>query len=823
MKNSDMILKSVFLLFADIALNTLATYFASRKNFIQQINQYSFGKATFDLLFLSYLRFCLVIGSLIGILRSKNEGVKRLKSIQRAVINLSVGLCLVAAIKLLYFAEDNKDVLDNDASVKALFCVAALSNAALYIQWLLLKKIKFSPLRKSHVLNLNSEEAFDEERESLLSESSDSTSETESGQSKDEDDSDEYSEKIKEDTLRSSVTKLLKYCKPDAAFIFLGFIFLLIASICEIFLPFFYGQAIDAIAIKKSYPMFKKYIILMLTVSLVASIAAGLRGATFNYVMARFTIRIQNFLFEHIMQQEIGFFDSKKTGAIISRLTSDTTKMGDQISLNMNIFLRSCIRIAGSLVFMAKLSWKLTIVTIVGTPILVMISEAYGEYYEKIAKMVQDSLALANEAAEESISSIRTVRSFAAEKIEIKRYGSRLKETFKLKVKEAIAYGGYRSCTEVCFLVMEVLVMFYGGHLVMQGDLTGGYLVSFSFYSFDLSGCIEDIGDIYTGLMEAVGASHKVFAYIEREPKIKNDGIERPREFTGSIEFQNVGFCYPTRPDLPVLESISFSVKPGEIIALVGPSGGGKSTVVKLLEHFYEPNVGNVLIDGIPVQNFDHHFIHNRMALVAQEPTLFARSIADNIKYGLEDIDERRIQEVAEQSNAHDFISEMPEGYNTQTGEKGVQLSGGQKQRVAIARALIRNPSILILDEATSALDADSEFLVQEAINRNLADRTVIIVAHRLSTIEVADKILVIDKGRVMEQGKHQELLEKDGIYARLVRKQLHGKSHALGKNDSNDKKNNVDLSSVRSRSSSSSSNDENMPPRNSQHSPPKY
>eukprot|EP00112_Aurelia_sp_Birch-Aquarium-sp1_P012289 Seg2586.4 transcript_id=Seg2586.4/GoldUCD/mRNA.D3Y31 product="ATP-binding cassette sub-family B member 9" protein_id=Seg2586.4/GoldUCD/D3Y31 len=781
MKNATIFLSVTLVSLADLGLNILTIYLATKGSLSQQISEYSFGKSLIDLSLLCYLRICFAIGELFGILRGKNEGVKRLQGLKRTIVNTSVGLCLLIAVKLLYFAEDSKEVLENSAAIKILFVTSALSNCTVYLQWSLLINLKFFPISNANcTINIDKEQGTEEERDSLLSGSSDeaSSSGSESEESGDEDSHQKENggkKKKKKGTANSTIWKLIKFAKPDIPYLLLGFLFLLIASICEIFLPYFSGQVISAIAIYKSYDMFKRYIILMTTVSLAASIATGLRGGTFTYVMARFTIRLQNFLLEHILKQEIGFFDTKKTGSIISRLTSDTTKMGDQIALNVNVFLRNIVKIIGILIFMAKLSWKLTIVTIVGTPIIVMLSEAYGEYYEKLSKKVQDSLALANEAAEESISSIRTVRSFAAEKIETKRYHLRLQDTFRLKVKEAIAFGGYLWCTEICFLAIEVLILFYGGHLVMRGDLSGGNLVAFSFYSFDLSGCIEDIGDIYTSLMEAVGASHKVFAYLEREPKIENDGTLKPTDFKGSIEFQNVSFSYPSRSDIPVLENISFRVDPGEIIALVGPSGGGKSTVVKLLEHFYEAQIGKVLVDCVPVQNYDHEYIHNRMALVAQEPTLFARTIAENITYGMENIDDERIKAVAEQSNAHEFITTMPEGYQTQTGEKGVQLSGGQKQRVAIARALIRNPSVLILDEATSALDADSEFMVQEAINKNLADRTVIIVAHRLSTIEVADKILVIDKGQVMEKGTHSDLIDKDGIYARLVMKQLHG------------------------------------------------
>ena len=803
MKNFTKLCTVAVIIAFDIGLNSVLAYFASKEKGLKiQIQDYSFGKDVVDLLYLSFLRVCLITGVVVGILRSRNEGIQRLKQFRRTAVNISVGLCLPVAIKLLYFAEDSKKELERGWAIKALFCFAAVLNLLLLCQWSLLISIKFLPRLGGSNVNIQNEECSESEKESLL-DSSRNSSASDSEEENDDEEKDYKTSPPKNKSVDSSIWKLLRYSKPDAPFLLLGFLFLLIASICEIFLPFFAGQVIDAIAIKKSYPMFKKYIVLMATVAFAASVATGLRGATFTYVMARFTTRIQGFLFQHVMQQEIGFFDTRKTGAIISRLTSDTTKMGDQISLNMNIFLRNVIRIIGILIFMAKLSWKLTIITLVGTPILVMISEAYGEYYEKLSKQVQDSLALANETAEESISSIRTVRSFAAETVEGRHYDKRLQETFKLKVKEAIAFGGYVSCTEVCFLAMEVLVLFYGGHLVMRGDLSGGNLVSFSFYNFDLSSCIEDVGNVYTSLMEAVGSSHKVFAYIERKPKIKNDGKLKPADFKGSIEFKNVSFSYPSRSDIPVLENFSFAVNPGEIIALVGPSGGGKSTVVKLLEHYYEAQLGEILIDGMPVQNYDHTFIHSRVALVAQEPTLFARSIADNIAYGIENVDKERIQEVAKQANAHQFIVDMPEGYDTQTGEKGVQLSGGQKQRVAIARALIRNPSVLILDEATSALDADSENLVQEAINRNLANRTVIVVAHRLSTIEIADKILVIEKGRLMEQGTHEELLEKGCIYARLVSKQIHGKGKELIKSNAPLMQGNAEEDSASSGSSS--------------------
>ena len=633
-----------------------------------------------------------------------------------------------------------------------------------YGLWYLLSKIK--------VLSLSTEQEIGsiQERESLLDvgdfNNSDNNAANEENQTKDE----------KESTI--SAWRLMSYCKPDIPHISLASLFLLLAATGEIFIPFYTGQVIDSIAIEKDKAKFMTSILIMTLISLGTAIAAGLRGGMFTLIAARFTKRINNFLFGSIVKQEIGFFDSTKTGDIVSRLTSDTTKMSDQVGLNINVFLRNCVQSIGTCVFMFNLSWKLTVVTLVALPLIAFISEIYGDYYKKLSTEVQEATAKANEIAAEVVSSMKTVRSFANEDGECKRYENKQEAIYKLKIKESFLYGGYRWCTEILALALDVIVLLYGGHLVLEGELSGGYLVSFLLYQLQLSFYIDEVGEIYTGLMEAVGASQKVFELIDRKPNIQNNGIVTPGEVLGEVRFENVSFAYPTRPDITVLDNVSFSVTPGEVIALVGPSGGGKSTCISLLEHFYEPTSGEVLIDSIPVKNLEHKYLHSKVALVGQEPVLFARSVKENIAYGLDsggEIDQSLVENVSQLANAHSFISDMPEGYDTETGEKGLQLSGGQKQRVAIARALVRNPRILLLDEATSALDAESEHLVQDAIYKNLTGHTVLIIAHRLSTIEKADKIVVIDQGRVIAQGKHRELVEQNGLYAKLVRRQMLG------------------------------------------------
>lgn len=415
-------------------------------------------------------------------------------------------------------------------------------------------------------------------------------------------------------------------------------------------------------------------------------------------------------------------------------------------------------------------------VTVVGLPVVMGISKLYGDYYEALSKKVQDSLARANEVAEEVCSSMRTVHSFANEDEEAKRYSERLNVTYKLKIKESFAFAGYMWSTQLFSLSLVVSTLYYGGHLVVNELISGGNLVSFILYQMELGYALESISNVYSGLMQAIGASEKVFEYIDRKPQIPTSGYLAPDKLEGKLEFQNVTFSYPSRPNCKVLENVSFEVKPGEVVALVGPSGSGKSSCVNLLEHFYEMQEGQVLLDGLPINTYDHKYLHKKIALVGQEPVLYGRSIKDNIAYGLDKWDLEQVKRAAMQANAHSFITEMKDQYETEAGEKGTNLSGGQKQRIAIARAIIRNPTVLLLDEATSALDSESEHVVQEAIYSNLRGRTVVVIAHRLSTVERADRIIVISKGRIIEQGTHKELLKKtSGMYFRLVQRQMHG------------------------------------------------
>ncbi|XP_066116792.1 ABC-type oligopeptide transporter ABCB9 isoform X3 [Saccopteryx bilineata] len=466
----------------------------------------------------------------------------------------------------------------------------------------------------------------------------------------------------------ATLQKLLSYTKPDVAFLVVASFFLIIAAL-------------------------------------------GIRGGIFTLIFARLNIRLRNCLFRSLVSQETSFFDENRTGDLISRLTSDTTMVSDLVSQNINIFLRNMVKVTGVVIFMFSLSWQLSLVTFMGFPIIMMVSDIYGKYYKRLSKEVQNALARASNTAEETISAMKTVRSFANEEEEAEVYSRKLQQVYKLNRKEAAAYMYYVWGSGLTLLVVQVSILYYGGHLVISGQMTSGNLISFIIYEFVLGDCMESVGSVYSGLMQGVGAAEKVFEFIDRQPTMVHDGNLAPDHMEGRVDFENVTFTYRTRPHTKVLQNVSFSLSPGKVTALVGPSGSGKSSCVNILENFYPLEGGRVLLDGKPIGAYDHKFLHRVISLVSQEPVLFARSITDNISYGLSTVPFEMVVEAAQKANAHGFIMELQDGYNTETGEKGAQLSGGQKQRVAMARALVRNPPVLILDEATSALDAESEYL----------------------------------------------------------------------------------------------------------------
>uniref|UniRef100_A0A674BX01 Transporter associated with antigen processing, subunit type a n=1 Tax=Salmo trutta TaxID=8032 RepID=A0A674BX01_SALTR len=574
--------------------------------------------------------------------------------------------------------------------------------------------------------------------------------------------------KQKTQKARVLFMRVLYFYRPDTLLLVGAFIFLSLAVLCEMFIPFYTGKVIDILGTQYKWNNFLTAIILMGLYSLGSSFSAGCRGGLFMCAINSFTCRMKVKLFGALVKQEIGFFETIKTGDITSRLSTDTTLMGRAVALNVNVLLRTLIKTVGMLSLMMSLSWKLTLLMLMETPITGLLQSVHDNYYQRLSKEVQDSMARANEAAGETVGGIRTVRSFKTEQHEAGRYNDRLMDTHNLKTRRDTVRAVYLLLRRVSMqVVMQVAMLYYGRLFIQRGQMSTGNLVSFILYQSDLADNIRTLIYIFGDMLNSVGAAGKVFEYLDREPQVSTKGTLQPETLTGHVQFHNLSFSYPTRQERKVLQGFSLELRPGQLTALVGPSGGGKSTCVSLLERFYQPQQGEILLDGLPLQSYQHHYLHRKIAMVGQEPVLFSGSIKDNIAYGLADCSLERVQEAARRANAHSFISQLEKGYDTDVGERGGQLSGGEKQRIAIARALIREPQVLILDEVTSALDTESEHMVQEAL-ASCPSQTLLVIAHRLKTIERADQIILIGQGTVLEQGTHQELMDRKGSYYKL-------------------------------------------------------
>ncbi|KAK6313371.1 hypothetical protein J4Q44_G00167180 [Coregonus suidteri] len=762
----------VFILVDVIVTTVLYLHGCQTAIFTEDVQNFDILHSVLDLWGTVLVRVCLLLGASIGVLWNRVDGPRRVSALGTLTLLICLTVSTYALAKLLMLSEQGD--LAHQPWFLSLFSWTCVSVLGTVLLWRLLGR---SPNTVTEGEGGGGGGVCEETERLVETAGENGTEEVEEQQEHGWKKRKRASRKGTQDQTNSGATlgRLLSYCSKYTGLLSVALIFLLISAVCEAFIPYYTGQAIDGIVIHKSMEYFTKPLITLTVLALVSSIAIGVRGGLFNLTFARLNLRLRNLLFRSLMRQEMGFFDANHTGDITSRLTSDTTQVSDLISQNVNMFLRSMVKGIGFFIFMFGMSWKLTLVTIIGFPFIAVISKVYGEYYKRLTKEVQTALAQANQVAEETISGMKTVRSFANEEQEADSYYGRLHVMFQLNKKQALAYALYMWSSCISELVLQVAILFYGGHLVITEQMSGGTLISFVIYELELGECLESIASVYTGLMQGVGAAEKVFEYMDREPKHQHDGKEVPDTCKGLVEFKDVTFSYPTRPETDILKSVSFTLRPGEVTALVGPSGSGKSSCVGLLENFYAPQQGQVLLDGRPVHTYQHGFLHSRVALVGQEPVLFARSVEQNITYGLTDIPMEAVVQAATEANAHDFITGLTNGYDTGVGEKGTQLSGGQKQRVAIARALIRNPHVLILDEATSALDAESEHVVQQALNNIMRQHTVLVIAHRLSTVERADNIIVIDRGCVVEQGPHSQLMAKGGLYCKLVQRQVLG------------------------------------------------
>eukprot|EP00397_Hematodinium_sp_SG-2012_P012688 GEMP01012866.1.p1 GENE.GEMP01012866.1~~GEMP01012866.1.p1 ORF type:complete len:509 (+),score=102.59 GEMP01012866.1:756-2282(+) len=474
-----------------------------------------------------------------------------------------------------------------------------------------------------------------------------------------------------------------------------------------------------------------------------------------------------------MLRQEVGMYDNIKTGDLLSRLTSDTSEMANDLSWVFRFTIEACVRVCGVAAYMIVMSPRLAALALTLVPMNSILAKFYSNWLQKNAKKVQTALAMSNACASEAVNAVRTVKSFGAEDFEFARYFSSNSTYYKLNVRQGMVTAGYYSIiyTFLMNLVVQAAILAFGAHLVLTDQMSGKALFAFILYRSQLQEWVSQLLNSYTSLMKGAGASSRVFELLERVPKMSTPEDKKGGD-SPSVIFENVVFSYATRPDVAVLHSVSFRVDPGQLVAIVGRSGSGKSTLFHLLLNLYEPTSGTVALDDFPVRLLPKQYLHNTIAIVSQEPVLFAGSVLSNIRYNGHYSDEE-CQQAASEANAN-FVLDLPDGLLTEVGERGVQLSGGQKQRIAIARALVRRPAILLLDEATSSLDSESEALVQAALEKAMHERTTLVIAHRLSTVKDADTIVVLDGGRLVEQGSHRDLMKKrNGHYHTLVEKQL--------------------------------------------------
>jgi ATP-binding cassette, subfamily B, bacterial len=585
--------------------------------------------------------------------------------------------------------------------------------------------------------------------------------------------------KYSDPALRSKdlrpLLNLFPYLKLYLRQVVYALIALVFASASTLVVPLAVRQILDQGFNAANIELINTYFIGMIGVVVVLAASSAIRFYYVSWIGERVVADVRDALFSHLLTLTPQFYETQKTGNVVSRLTADTTQIKSAFSSTASIALRNAVTLIGALALMIYTSPYMSMLAAVAIPFVVLPLVFYGRKVRALSRKAQDALAQSAAFSQERLQGIVAIQSNTQELATNKAFSKSTVEAFEAAQARAFARAILTFSTIAIGTGAIVALLWFGAHQVLSGTVTGGTLAQFLLYAIFASNSLAQLSEVWGELQAAAGAAERISELLAEVPTISSPSqpVTLPKPVRGEVKFENVNFAYPSRPEAPVLHDISFSAKPGEVIAIVGPSGAGKTTLYALIQRFQEPSSGAVKLDGLRIETLELEVLRNNIATVPQDPTIFSGTISDNIRLGRPDATDAEVKAAAQAARVSEFAEKLPEHYNSMLGERGITLSGGQRQRLAIARAILRDAPVLLLDEATSALDAESEALIQEALEGLTKGRTTLVIAHRLATVRNADRIIVLEQGKIVGQGTHAQLMKKSPLYAKLAKLQF--------------------------------------------------